>query len=262
MNHSVIKHIRLVGLLIKLSLIRELQFRTDYISRQLMSFFWSGMRFVSIAILANKFAPIAGWSARELYILVLTAEIIRSLHTMFAKRSFDELSETIIWGKFDMYLTRPVSPLVYSTLAQFRFDRLVFIVLALPLLAWLAPALSFANLVLFIALGACSALMLYFIWLFFTSLNFHVGQLHDVSPLLDNLCDSAEYPFDVYRRFTPVLFVLVVPFLLIMTVPTSFLVNKVNPTLTIAYLVAAAIIIVGSHRFWHYSLKHYSSASA
>ncbi|MDD5934323.1 MAG: ABC-2 family transporter protein, partial [Clostridiales bacterium] len=79
-----------------------------------------GVYFAGFWVIFCNFETVAGWSRYEVLFMFTTSWLAYSISCFFFWSPMRDMGELIRSGKFDLYLTRPISPFVYLVLQQFQ----------------------------------------------------------------------------------------------------------------------------------------------
>ena len=80
-----------------------------------------GIYFAGFMVIFHNFDNIAGWNQYEVLFMFTTSWLAYSFSCFFFWSPMKDMGELIRSGKFDLYLTRPIRPLLYMVLSQFQY---------------------------------------------------------------------------------------------------------------------------------------------
>ena len=83
-----------------------------------------GVYFVGFNVIFHNFNSVAGWNKYEVLFMFTTSWLSYSFSCFFFWSPMRDIGERIRSGRFDLYLTRPISPFVYLVLQQFQYTFL------------------------------------------------------------------------------------------------------------------------------------------
>ena len=72
-----------------------------------------GVYFVGFNVIFHNFNSVAGWNKYEVLFMFTTSWLSYSFSCFFFWSPMRDIGERIRSGRFDLYLTRPISPFVY-----------------------------------------------------------------------------------------------------------------------------------------------------
>jgi ABC-2 type transport system permease protein len=184
---------------------------------------------------------------------------------MLFSRNFERFSETIHFGRLDSILIKPIDSQFLLSFWLVDYPSLIRFFLSAPLLYYFivqnhvsVTAVSFLSFVLLLCL---SVVLLYSIWFLVITLTIWFTRLSNLVEILFYVTGFARFPKEMFAHLKNVLYYLVLPLSLLVTVPTKTLLQKV----TVSDFVMLAILAFGlfflSRKFWQFALRYYGSAS-
>lgn len=231
-----------------------------------------GVYFVGFNVIFHNFNSVAGWNKYEVLFMFTTSWLSYSFSCFFFWSPMRDIGELIRSGKFDLYLTRPISPFVYLVLQQFQYTflpRLFFSVffwiysLQNLHIEWNVITVFHYCVSLLSAFAIFSAITVITGTISFWTVKSEeiVSLLTDNNYGLKNFCD---YPIQIYSKGIQFLLTFIVPYALTGYYPVANLLGKDYPNLWIAYIspVIAFVMAIIAYTFWHIGLKHYGSTGA
>jgi hypothetical protein len=108
----------------------------------------------------------------------------------------------------------------------------------------------------------CGLLMLYALWLFMVTFAFWLVQIDNLDIFFYSLFETARYPVTFFKGLLRALLTFAFPVAFATTFPTQALRGQADLRLLPVGFVLAAALLVGTHLFWNYAVRHYSSASS
>jgi len=231
-----------------------------------------GVYFAGFLVIFNNFNSIAGWSKYEVLFMFTTSWLSYSFSCFFLWSPMRDIGELVRSGKFDLYLTRPISPFTYLILQQFQYTflpRLFFSVffwaysLEKLQIKWTAITVCYYCISLLAAFVIFSAITVITGTVSFWTIKSQeiVSLLTDNNYGLKNFCD---YPIQIYSKGIRLLLTFVVPYAFTGYYPVAHLLGKGLSHSWIVYVspVMALIMATIAYNFWHMGLKHYGSTGA
>ncbi|HTC20660.1 MAG TPA: ABC-2 family transporter protein, partial [bacterium] len=100
---------KLTGLMMKNCLIREMQFKSNFLIRLVTEFMWLGMQFVYIGVIFGQTKEIAGWSLWQMVVLAGTNHVITQLFEALFYDNCTRLTDQIRQGDLDFNLIKPIN---------------------------------------------------------------------------------------------------------------------------------------------------------
>lgn len=231
-----------------------------------------GIYFAGFLVIFNHFNNIADWNKYEILFMFTTSWLSYSFSCFFFWKPMRDIGELIRSGKFDLYLTRPISPFTYLVLQQFQytflprlFYSIFFWIYSLQKLEikWTAATVCYYCVSLISAFVIFSAITIITGTISFWTVKSEeiVSLLTDNNYGLKNFCD---YPMQIYPKGIRFLLTFIVPYAYTGYYPASFLLGKNILHAWIIYIspIIALAMAIMAYYFWQKGLKHYGSTGA
>lgn len=231
-----------------------------------------GIYFAGFWVIFYNFETIAGWSKYEVLFMFTTSWLAYSFSCFFFWSPMRDIGELVRTGKFDLYLTRPISPFIYLVLQQFQYTFLprlffsvVFWIYSMKQLQidWTVKRIGYYILCLFAAFVIFSSITVITGAVSFWTIKSEeiVSLLTDNNYGLKNFCD---YPIQIYGQGMQVLLTFVIPYAFTGYYPAAMLLGKAVPYSHIFCWSPVIALVMGSisYSLWHMGLKRYNSTGA
>jgi ABC-2 type transport system permease protein len=260
------RYLRLWRRFVVLAFEREAEYRLSFLVGVGEGLAQLALALLTFALLYRFTDQVAGWTLSEVFLLVGIYRIVDGLVSLQLAPNLVAIGEYIRSGELDLHLLRPVSSqfLVSLRLLNLPEGVNVLVGLGLTLVAgrqvgvhWTLPgALEAAALML------CGLAVLYAVWFFTVTWAFWLVQVDNLDYLFYSLFEAARYPVSFFRGGVRALLTFVVPIAFATTFPAQALLGTVDHRLLPVGVALAVAALAGSHLFWNYALRHYSSASS
>ena len=267
-------HLRVFGLLVRNSLIREMTFRSNFLITLGTRLFWFAAQLVLFNVIYSHVDQIRDWSKYEYYVFMATFMIVFSMIEAFFLPNAIAFGERIRTGDLDFVLVKPVDPQFLISLERVDFAVLTNAAFAVFLLCYSLGQLDRTPTALqvaaYVSLIAVAVLFFYSLMIALAALSIFLGRNTGLQDFWFYITIFGRYPRSFFERSglgDAIVFGLsfILPILLVVTVPARTLLAKtlepagwiaaVGPILTVA-------IAVLSRRIFIWSLRRYSSASS
>jgi len=254
------------------SLVREMQFRGNFVIELLTHAFWFTMQVVLFRVIFGNVSTVNGWSRGEYFGFMATAMILNALMEAFFVPNLANLSELVRTGGLDFALLKPIDTQFLVSFEKLDLGAFVQLLLPSGLLAYSFAQTghlpSLGDAALYLGLLLLSVAIYYSLMLVFASTSVWLGRNQGLYEFWFYITIFARYPRDIYRgswaadalRFG---FSFILPILLVVTVPAQVIVGRIFQPGFLAVLVVAAILsLVVSRWVFHRALRAYGSASS
>jgi len=247
------------------SLVRELEFRANFIAKILQNMVWVGWFLMVLLVIYRNTDSIAGWGRGEGFILGATTFLLSAVHGLFF-RSLMEIPEMVRKGTLDFVLTKPLDSQFWASTRRFNFDQIgSFIAGALMLwygLGQYGQSVSAMQWGAYFALFLCALVMFYSLSITMMTLSVWFVRVDNLWVLSETALDISRYPVDIFSAGIQRVLVYYVPLAFMATIPARQIVRGFDPWMVVLGFAWAAVAIVASRLFWIRALRSYNSASS
>jgi len=263
--------LRLWGRLLAVSVRAQLQYRVSFWLGVAGQFALSGIEFLGVWALFERFEQLAGWRLEEVAVFYGVTNVSLALADSFSA-GYDQLGTWIRQGDFDRVLLRPRSTVLQLTARELSLRRLGRLAQGAGVLAWGLHAVEVAWTPAQVALlaftllgGACLFLGLFVLQ--GTICFWTVETLELMNTLTYGGVATAQYPLSIYTRGLRRFFTFVVPLACVAYYPVLALLSVDDPLgsppafgwaapgLGVAFLLAAFGV-------WRIGVRRYTSTGS
>ncbi len=251
---------------LRLGALNELQYRVNFFLQLLQSLIALGVGLVSLSLVFEHTAELAGWSRPELLAVmgvhILMGGVIKATIEPNMQRMLGDIQD----GTLDHTLTKPADAQLLISVREFRIWQLVDVVMGAIVLGWaLAELKQDVGLLQALAFGAAlllGGLMIYAFWLIISTGAFWVVRMDQIAELFQGVFAAGRWPVGIYPDWLRASLTFIIPVAFAVTIPAEALTNRLDaPTLLLTAALSAAFL--GFARWFFYrGLRNYSGASA
>ncbi|MDE1827939.1 MAG: ABC-2 family transporter protein [Candidatus Micrarchaeota archaeon] len=240
----------------------------SFISYRFQSVFWflssilqALLTFVFVSVIYQVSTGIPGWG--YLQMLLLTSVTIVVTSGVIYLMDIYNISESLLMGNFDSFLTKPMSP-YFVFLSSFTGTSAIGgVITGIILFAYAASQLHFGVLNLIaafaiFALGILIALIFVMVLIMGSYKIFRGGGW--VNWLFSILGNITKYPLSIYGVIGSLLMTFIIPLGFASYYPVEALSGKIGAEGIIVIILLAIAIIFLLSRIFEYLFKSYSSA--
>ncbi|NLG24684.1 MAG: ABC transporter permease [Clostridiales bacterium] len=259
------KHLSLIWLLLKLRLSRAMMYRLSFFG----AFFVDGAmvttQLIAFQAIYAGVDSIAGWGRAEALLFVGTFSLVNALNMVVFFFGINGLADKVKTGELDGYLVKPMNPLVRLTFENIDLG-------SVPLLLYSAAILSYAGRLLpspptpgrvlgYVGMALAMTLLWYDLMLILRSISFYTTSVKGIQRVEGSLIElNMRLPGVAFRGAFKALFMLVLPYGLIGTVPAEVMAGLIAPA-GAAYALAIAAAFTGlALGLFRAGLRRYDSA--
>jgi ABC-2 type transport system permease protein len=265
-------YLRVLRTFVRNSLIREMQFRGNFLLELATNALWFGAQLVFFSLIFGNVPSINGWSRDQYFGFMATGMIINALIESFFMPNCANLSELVRTGNLDFALLKPIDTQFLVSFEKLDLGALCHLALPLALLAHalvrLRHPLTVQEAAMYLLLVAVGVAFFYSLMLAMASTSVWLGRNQALYEFWFYITIFARYPRDIYRgsvagNILRTAFSYVLPILLVVTVPADLLIRKVFEPKWLGVSATAAVLgLVASRAVFHQALKSYRSASS
>ena len=151
---------------------------------------------------------------------------------MSIQPNMQRLMEEVRDGKLDFALTKPEDSQVLVSVRDVRIWRIVDIVAGAAVLAYgvagLDAGVGAVDSLLFVALLAVGALMIYCFWLLISTLAFWIVNVWEIAELFEGVYQTGRFPITIYPVWLRFGVTFLVPIAFAITVPAEAVTSRLD----------------------------------
>lgn len=262
------RYFEIYGLMIRNSLIREMNFKANFLLWMVVEFLWFLGQIVYIEVLFQYVDRIGDWSKWQVLALFGTHQVAAQIFQAFFYVNLADLPELIRTGKLDLMLLLPVDAQFAVSTRKFGLDNMVNAFVGVAIVCFSLGKLQVLPGAAQIGLYAVAVMLgvgINYTILFTLSLAaFWIVRAQGIIYGYFNIANIGRYPDVVFKGVFKILFSVVIPMILVANVPVRLLLGTFqHPLQSLAWMALATFTVLASSRaLWLFALKRYSSASS
>jgi ABC-2 type transport system permease protein len=260
------KHLKFISTLIKMKLSHMMVFRLSFFGA-----FWVDGTLFLIQLLMfqaiySQVDTIGGWTEGEMVIFIGTFSFINALNMVIFFFGINDLPDKIKTGALDHYITKPVSPLLRLTFENVNLGSVPLVFASIGIIAYgisvCKISFSFLQGVGYGILVLFMTLLWYDTQLILRCIPFFVISATNITRAEELLGLCMKVPGVLFKGAFKVLFYFILPYGIMATIPTQFIMRTISP-MGIAYgIFIVALFTILTLGIWRFGLKNYKSASS
>jgi ABC-2 type transport system permease protein len=263
----MIANLKFIGLLIKLKLSHMMVFRLSFFGAFFADCAMFVMQLAAFQAIYGQVDAIGGWSRGQMLIFIGTFSMINGLNMLIYFFGVLDIPNKIREGGLDLYLTKPVNPLLRVTFESVDLGSAPLLLLSGGIIAY-GIAVEGIAVTLPLTLGySALTLLMTLLWydmeVILRTLPFFFIGANAIDRMEGNLMTlNFRVPGVIYKGVFKVLFWFVLPYGIMATVPTQALTGALTP-LGLLYALGIVVLFTAlALRFWRFGLSRYKSASS
>ena len=263
MNH----YFRVYKTLLRLNISEVSAYRAGFVNSIISASLWGGFQIVWVLLLTARINSFYGWTKDEL--ILITANyvfIIMGLFHLIFSRNFDRFSRIIDKAELDLILVKPLDSQFLISFWYFNFASLFRFIIGVPIVIYLIMkiglSITLINVIAYIILIFFSIILMYSIWLTFSSLMIWFPRISNITSLLYNINGISRFPPEMIYELQSFILFFLIPFTLLAAIPTKALVKNIFSGDTGLLIFLSVLLFYISRKFWKFALRYYTSASS
>ena len=260
-------NLRFILLLTKLKLQHMMVFRLSFFG----AFFADGILFITqllaFNVIYSQVDSIGGWSRGEMLIFIGTFSMLNGLNMLIYFFGVISIPGLIRSGGLDVYITKPVNPLLRLTFENINPGSFPLLILSGFIVAYGVSAAGVSVtgplLLAYAALVLLMTLLYYDMEVILRTLPFFFISTSAVDSLEGELLTfNFKIPGVLFKGVFKVIFYFILPYGVMATVPTQLLAGTLSLPGLLQALGIVVVFTIVALWFWRFGLKHYKSASS
>lgn len=205
---------------------------------------------------------ILGWTKWDYFSLITTATIIRYGYTFFFIWGSD-LSYTIVQGKLDYTLLRPLNSFWYYAFYMADFPSLINVILGIIVQGWIISRqhVGFFQVIMYILFVITGIWFHFLMFNFSNMISFWVDKADQILWIPETLSEISSQPASIYPKWIRCFLMWLLPILTSFNLPIDIIRGKVNMVNMLWYVGLVAVFTIANYRIWHAGLKKYQSSN-
>ena len=205
---------------------------------------------------------ILGWTKWDYFSLITTATIIRYGYTFFFIWGSD-LSYTIVQGKLDYTLLRPLNSFWYYAFYMADFPSLINVILGIIVQGWIISRqhVGFFQVIMYILFVIIGIWFHFLMFNFSNMISFWVDKAEQILWIPETLSETSSQPASIYPKWIRCFLMWLLPILTSFNLPIDIIRGKVNMVNMLWYVGLVAVFTIANYRIWHAGLKKYQSSN-
>lgn len=240
-------------------------YRAGFLSHLVGSFVWGIFHYFSIFILTYRIQSVFGWSKPDLFLLTGTFGIMWGMFRFLFVKNFHEFSRTILSGRLDTLLLKPIDSQFLMSIWQVSYDELARVIMGIAFVIYTVVtyhiSVTFTSAMLYIVLMILAIISSYSFWFMVSTIVMWQPRLDNVVGLLYTTAGIMRYPPEIMNQFGSSFVFLITPLLFAIAIPTQAFIGKASVVSIAWFTVFTIVLYYAARKFWQYALRSYSSVN-
>jgi ABC-2 type transport system permease protein len=268
---GVARYLRLLAAFARFGLARELAFRSNFLVKVSVEVLWLFLLLVFYRTVFARTAVVADWSESQYLFFVGCYFALEGLMETLFLENCNEFANLVRTGDLDFYLLKPIDEqflvtcrnIDWSTAPNVLMGAAVMVLALAGMEDW---AFDPVRAGLFLVMFVCGAALAYSFLLFLTSASVWFMRNQSLFEMWWLFTSLMRYPREIFAGSWagPMgwFFTFIIPILLVVNVPARVMVRVFDARVVVLTILATAVLLVASRKFFRYALRLYRSASS
>lgn len=259
------KYFKLYIALFKTSLIADMEYRMNFVTRIAIDIFWYVAQILTFEVLFMHTKTIGDWNVYQSRVFLGILFVADSIFMIIFHDNLDNFSEKVRKGDLDLLLAKPINSQFLISLQKATTANFGNLLMGLGWLTWSLSQLDNlvpARILWLLILIPIGCLIQYCMKFFFATSACIFAKSDNLHFLWYQVYRLGMRPDSMYFPWLRWLILSVVPVGFIASVPANAVFGLASTTLILWSIVLTSGLLYSTHLFWNFALKHYSSASS
>ena len=265
-DNKFLRLLRVWWSLAKISIMREMEFRSNFVLGIIRQFLWLFTFLFSISVIFQNTDAIYGWTKEEVILILALSRIFEGILDITISRNIAEFPGFIQKGTFDYILTKPLPSQLYMAFRTVNIYIIGNVIAGLLLFGTLIASgsitITLSNGFLFLWVSAMGLITFYSILITTASAAFFFERLEALWGLMNLYTEPLTVPMNIFPRIPRIILTYIIPVAFVVFVPAQILTNKAHVPMGIIATCIAAIFLLIANIAWRTGLSRYTSASS
>ena len=249
----------------------QLQYKASFILQSIGQLFVSGLEFLGLWALFDRFGNLKGWTLPEAAFFYGLVNVSFAIADAMA-RGFDVFGSFVKSGEFDRLLLRPRSTVLQLAGHELTLRRLGRLAQGLAVFVWAVTMLQLdisivTFMLLCLAIAGTVALFIGLVIMQAGICFWTTESLEIMNILTYGGVQTAQYPISVYRKLFRRFFMFVVPLGSVCYFPAVRIIGKVDPLGFPGFFawispIGGLLFLLIALLFWRFAQRRYTSTGS
>ncbi len=265
-DNNVLRLARVWVSLAKISIIREMEFRANFLLGIIRQFLWLLTFLFSISVVFQHTQALHGWSKGEVILILALSRLFEGILDIAITPNISQFPSFVQKGSFDYIVTKPLPAQLYTAFRTINIYVLGNVMAGIGLLVWVITSgsihIELQSVPVFIWVSSMGLIIFYSILVTTASLAFFLERLEALWGLMNLYTEPLTVPIDIFPRVPRLLFTYIIPIAFIVFVPAQALVGKVDWHTGVLATGIAIVSLTIANIAWRTGISRYTSASS
>lgn len=227
---------------------------------------WASFNVFAMYLVTQKINGAYGYSAGQLVLIASVYNIIIGIFGMFVTKSINEFPEIVDKGRLDHFLLKPLNSQLYLSTHTIELRYITRTILGILFSVLIIQSygiqITQINVILFTFSILFAMILLYSCLFILNTFIIWSPNTDNINEMFYTLRSVGRYPREIFTQVNVFFFMFFAPFVIVIDTPAKILMGKASLFKMGELVFASLIMLVISHLFWKFALKHYTGASS
>lgn len=260
-------HFKFISELIKLRLSHIMTFRLGFFGPFFINTSYFLVQLFAFEAIYGHVDNIRGWGHGEILIFIGTFSLIDSINMVICFFGVISIPEKIQTGELDLYLTKPVNPLLRITFEKVDPGAIPLLLFSACIIGYgvreSGMSLSYTKVIGYFAMVLLMTILFYDMELLLRCFAFFVFSVNNLMKIENTAIDLCmKIPGIAFYGIYKFIFYCILPYGVIATLPTQVLIGALSAKGLMFVVIIVCIFTFIAFSFWTYGVRRYESASS
>lgn len=258
---------KFISELIKLRLSHIMTFRLGFFGPFFINTSYFLVQIFAFEAIYGHVDHIRGWGHGEILIFIGTFSLIDSINMVICFFGVISIPEKIQTGELDLYLTKPVNPLLRITFEKADPGSIPLLIFSACIIGYgvreCGMSLSYAKVIGYLVMVLLMTILFYDMELLLRCFAFFVFSVNNLMKIENTALDLCmKIPGIAFYGIYKFIFYCILPYGVIATLPTQALIGALSVKGLAFGVMIVCIFTFTALSFWTYGVHRYESASS
>ncbi|EJQ32294.1 MULTISPECIES: ABC transporter permease [Bacillus] len=262
----MIRYLKMLKAILKINLSNIMMYRVNFFLNILDSVVWFIVTLVFFNSIFDSFGNINGWNTNDIYLLIGTSELIKSLMFTLFINNLPYIPSLVNQGSLDQILFKPINSQFLVSLRKLDLGNLGNCLPAVLLISYAllqkGESVSIVNGFSFLGLLFLGIILSYSLWFILMTLSIWLTKVEGMHELFLGTMTLLRYPSSLYKGISRFVFLFVFPIVIVSNIPTYALIGRLELNDIFVLMGYSIGFFIISIYFWKFALRYYNSASS
>lgn len=251
---------------VRASVVREIEFRSNFILGLIRTLLWLGVFLLQIEIIFQHTSTLAGWTKVDVLTILAMSRIVEGIMNTFFGNNIAELPNLVQTGRFDFYLLKPLPAQFNVSFGRFSLYQLGGVLAGFILLFYASslrqPFPHLTQWLTLLFLASLGLIIYYSLLVLISSLVFFLERLEALWGYITLMTEPLTVPFNIFPRPVQGALTYLIPLAFLVFIPAQSLAGTLTIWHALLALFLTGIFFTLANLAWRAGLRRYSSASS